>query len=68
MGGPGKGLIQEKRGRSDESEDDDDSVSKKPKKVETEVQKSVANAGTLLNAIRRDKNKDFCQLMDQARI
>ena len=66
-------VVQEKRGRFD----DDDLVKqgaaqgapKKSKKVE--VQKSevptkpVANAGTLF-AIRRDSNKDFCQLMDQA--
>ncbi len=58
-------AIQKKRGCSDEPEDDDDSVSKKSKIVEIEDQKSVANAG-IWTAIRLDKNKDFCQLMDQA--
>ena len=62
-------VVQEKRGRFDEDDVDKQGAPKKSKKVE--VQKSevstkpVANAGTLF-AIRRDKNKDFCQLMDQA--
>jgi hypothetical protein len=66
--------VNTKRERSDEDDRDNEGSSKKSKTgameqkseaQKVEAQELVANAGTLF-AIRRDKNKDFCQLMDQA--
>lgn len=65
-------AVKEKRGRTKEYDAYNGGASKKVSKTVEVAQKPKihkpvvdANAGTLF-AIRRDKNKDFCQLMDQA--